>query len=94
MELREIVSCDTDNGDNDVSFTSTFSVGDIFMMFEYVPYDLSGILKSDRIVSVSSINLGEMDRFNNIICATDIESFADQVIYEAVIEWRASFAYS
>jgi cyclin-dependent kinase 12/13 len=54
--LREIVTCDTENEVETSEALTTpaeretqldsFKIGDVFMVFEFVDYDLSGLLKS------------------------------------------------
>lgn len=54
--LREIVTCDTERDPNDTSqdtasstsavYSTSFNIGDVFMVFDFVDYDLCGLLKS------------------------------------------------
>ncbi len=52
--MREIVTYNGDDNDQEPTIMGKdFSIGDIFMVFEFVDYDLSGLLKS------SGLNLTE-----------------------------------
>ncbi len=52
VELREIVTYNGEEDDREEPTTRDkgFSVGDIFMVFEFVEFDLSGLLKSSGLV--------------------------------------------
>ena len=53
VRLKEMITYQQDeNGEVLPIYTeSGLAFGDVFMVFEYVPYDLSGLLKSKEIVS-------------------------------------------
>ncbi len=61
IELREIVSYhEEDNAsEEDKSYydSKSFKLSDIFMVFEFASFDLSGILKSRNLVSISLLFL-------------------------------------
>jgi hypothetical protein len=49
--LREIVTYnENDDSEDDFFKNSGFAIGDVFMVFEFVDYDLSGLLKSPGFV--------------------------------------------
>ena len=55
--LREIVTCDTEdeNCKNDENSTKPYGIGDIFMVFEFVDYDLFGLLRNKDFVISSEV---------------------------------------
>ena len=51
VHLREIVTFDENNKDKEPTLgDKKFETGDVFMVFEFVDYDLSGLLKSSGLV--------------------------------------------
>lgn len=50
VELRGVVSYNGDDKSEPTILDKDFSIGDVFMVFEFVDYDLSGLLKSSGLV--------------------------------------------